>query len=132
MEGVLKTMLLSKLKTAEMVLLVVFGMIAFGGGSFIYQGATAQTRTVERVVEGTPTNETKPQAGGSVGRYTVVSAEATGFIVTDDKVNTLYFYSADPGNEPGAGLKRRGSVDLTRVGKPTISLQLTKKVQEAK
>lgn len=52
MEGVLKVMLLSKLNIGAIWLFV--GLIAFGAGLFIYQGATAQPGTLERVAEGMP------------------------------------------------------------------------------
>jgi RNA polymerase sigma factor (sigma-70 family) len=57
MEGVLKTMLLMKLKNVGVLLLVVLGMLASGGGLFMYQGATAQTKSAERVEERTPLKE---------------------------------------------------------------------------
>ncbi len=60
-------------------------------------------------------------------RYTVVHTEGTNLIVTDNKSNTLYFYTIDPEEKPGADLKMRGSVDLSQVGKATIVPTLTKK-----
>jgi hypothetical protein len=60
-------------------------------------------------------------------RYTVVHTEGTNLIVTDNKTNTLYFYTVDPEAKPGADLKLRGSADLNQVGKKTIVPTLTKK-----
>jgi hypothetical protein len=60
-------------------------------------------------------------------RYTVVHTEGTNLIVTDNKTNTLYFYTVDPEEKPGADLKLRGTGDLNQVGKATISPTLTKK-----
>src|SRR5262249_46771466 len=45
MEGVLRMMLLTKLKLGAIWL--VMGLMAFGAGLFIYQGATAQSGNVE-------------------------------------------------------------------------------------
>jgi hypothetical protein len=67
------------------------------------------------------------QAGGTTAHYTVVHTEGTNLIVTDNKANTVYFYTVDPGNEPGADLKLRGSLDLTQVGKAVLSPKLLKK-----
>jgi hypothetical protein len=52
--------------------------------------------------------------------YTVVETEGHNLIVTDNKSNTVYFYTIDKDKEIGSELKLRGSVDLTQVGKPTI------------
>jgi hypothetical protein len=60
--------------------------------------------------------------GGSAGpRYTVVETEGHNLIVTDNQANKLYFYTVDKGAEIGSDLKLRGSVDLTQVGKDTIT-----------
>ena len=53
-------------------------------------------------------------------RYTVVETEAHNLIVTDNKSNTLYFYTVDKDKEVGSELKLRGSIDLNQVGKPSI------------
>jgi hypothetical protein len=60
-------------------------------------------------------------------RYSVVHTEGTNLIVTDNKSNTLYFYTIDPEEKPGADLKLRGSVDLSQTGKTIIVPTLTKK-----
>jgi hypothetical protein len=66
--------------------------------------------------------------GTGIGpRYTVVHTEGTNLIVTDNRNNTLYFYTIDPEEKPGADLKLRGSVDLSQVGKATIAPTMTKK-----
>jgi hypothetical protein len=53
-------------------------------------------------------------------RYSVVESEAHNLIVTDNKSNTLYFYTIDKEKEVGSELKLRGSIDLNQVGKSTI------------
>jgi hypothetical protein len=58
------------------------------------------------------------QASGA--HYTVVETEGHNLIVTDNATNTLYFYTVDKGEAPGADLKLRGTVDLSQVGKPVI------------
>lgn len=52
--------------------------------------------------------------------YTVLETEGHNLIVTDNASNTLYFYTVDKGQAPGADLKLRASVDLNDVGKPVI------------
>jgi hypothetical protein len=59
-----------------------------------------------------------PAAGA---RYSVVETEAHNLIVTDNKTNTLYFYTIDKDKEVGSELKLRGTIDLNQVGKPVIS-----------
>jgi hypothetical protein len=53
--------------------------------------------------------------------YTVVMTEGHNLIVTDNKNNTVYFYTIDKDKEVGSELKLRGSIDLNQVGKPTIT-----------
>lgn len=60
-------------------------------------------------------------------RYTVVETRAVGLMVTDNRTNTLYFYSPDAGAGDGADLKLRGTIDLNGVGKDTLPLQAVKK-----
>ncbi len=60
-------------------------------------------------------------------RYSVVHTEGTNLIVTDNRSNTLYFYTIDPEEKPGADLKLRGTVDLTQTGQSIIVPKLTKK-----
>ena len=62
-------------------------------------------------------------------RYTVVFTEGTNLGVTDNKTSTLYFYTVDPGAEPGADLKLRGTVDLSQVGQHVLRPRLLKKKQ---
>jgi hypothetical protein len=40
--------------------------------------------------------------------------------VVDNSSNTVYFYTVEPGAEPGADLHLRGSLDLTQVGQPVL------------
>jgi hypothetical protein len=59
--------------------------------------------------------------GGTSGpRYTVGETEGHNLIVTDNKTNTLYFYTIDKEKEVGSELKLRGTIDLNQVGKPEI------------
>jgi hypothetical protein len=60
---------------------------------------------------------TPPAAGA---KYTVIDSDATNLIVVDNKSNTLYFYSEDPGKEVGGELHLRGSLDLNEVGKAVL------------
>ncbi len=63
------------------------------------------------------------QGGGGGGpRYTVVETQGHNLLVTDNKSNTLYYYTIDKDEKVGADLKLRGSVDLTQVGKDTIKI----------
>jgi hypothetical protein len=54
-------------------------------------------------------------------RYTVGDTEGHNLIVTDNKTNTLYFYTIDKDKEIGSELKLRGSIDLSQVGKKVIT-----------
>jgi hypothetical protein len=59
--------------------------------------------------------------GSSGGpRYSVIETEAHNLIVTDNKTNTLYFYTIDKDKEVGSELKLRGTIDLNQVGKTAI------------
>jgi hypothetical protein len=60
------------------------------------------------------------RAAGAGPAYTVVDTEATNLIVTDNRTNTLYFYTIDQGAEIGSELKLRGTIDLNQVGKPSL------------
>jgi hypothetical protein len=72
----------------------------------------------------------KEQAGAGAPRYTVVFTEGTNLCVTDNQTSKLYFYTIDPGKEPGADLKLRAYVDLTQTGKDVIKPTLTRKKKE--
>jgi hypothetical protein len=67
-----------------------------------------------------PARAEKADAPVSGPRYSVVETEGHNLIVTDNKSNTLYFYTIDKDKEIGSDLKLRGSVDLNLVGKPTL------------
>jgi hypothetical protein len=54
-------------------------------------------------------------------RYSVIETEAHNLIVTDNKNNTLYFYTIDKDKEVGSELKLRGTIDLSQVGKTAIT-----------
>ena len=60
-------------------------------------------------------------------RYSVIDTHATNLIVTDNKTNTLYFYTIEKEKEPGAELILRGSIDLNQVGSPMIRPAVGKK-----
>ena len=61
------------------------------------------------------------EAGATSGpRYSVIETAAHNLIVTDNQTNTLYFYTVDKGKPIGSELKLRGSIDLTKVGGPTL------------
>jgi hypothetical protein len=64
----------------------------------------------------------KPTSGP---RSSVVETEAHNLIVTDNKTNTLYFYTIDKDKPIGSELKLRGSIDLNKVGEPTIKPKKT-------
>src|SRR5256885_363100 len=53
-------------------------------------------------------------------RYSVIGTEGHNLIVTDNQTDTLYFYTIDKDKEIGTELKLRATMDLTKVGKPTI------------
>jgi hypothetical protein len=71
----------------------------------------------------------KQEAAAGAPRYTVVFTEGTNLGVTDNKLQTLYFYTVDPGAHPGADLKLRGTVDLRQVGQKVLHPRLLKKPQ---
>jgi hypothetical protein len=59
--------------------------------------------------------------GSTAGpRYSVIDTEGHNLIVTDNKTNTLYFYTIDRDKEIGSDLKLRGTLDLNQVGKPVL------------
>jgi hypothetical protein len=67
------------------------------------------------------TRAQQPGAPSEAGaKYTVIDSDATNLIVVDNKSNTLYFYTEDPGKEVGEELRLRGSLDLNEVGKPVL------------
>jgi hypothetical protein len=75
-----------------------------------------------------PTSSLAQKDQGAPGsRYTVVHTEGTNIIVTDNKTNTVYYYTVDPGSEPGSDLKLRGSLDLSQIGEQVIKPKLLKK-----
>jgi hypothetical protein len=62
------------------------------------------------------------EEGGSSGspRYSVIETEGHNLIVTDNRTNTLYFYTIDKDKKIGSELILRGTVDLKQVGKKVI------------
>ena len=71
----------------------------------------------------------KPNSGPA-HRYSVVSSEGTNLIVVDNQLQTLLFYTVDHGAEPGADLKLRGSLDLTKVGDQVLKPKLYRKKEK--
>src|SRR5262245_2791401 len=53
-------------------------------------------------------------------RYTVIDTEGHNLIVTDNKTDTVYFYTIDKDAKIGSELKLRGTLDLKQVGKPVL------------
>ena len=74
-----------------------------------------------------PMRGTAQGPDASPARFTVVHTEGTNIIVTDNKANTVYFYTIEPGAEAGSDLKLRATVDLTQVGKDVLKPKLFKK-----
>jgi hypothetical protein len=86
--------------------------------------AAAAAMLVAALVVSTQTLSARAERAGdspSAGpRYSVVETEAHNLIVTDNRSNTLYFYTVDKDKEVGSPLKLRGSIDLNQVGKPVV------------
>jgi hypothetical protein len=75
----------------------------------------------------TPAAAQDGKAGaGATSRYTVIDTEGVNLIVTDNQKNTLYFYTVDQEDKPGADLHLRGTIDLNQVGKDTLKPTLLK------
>jgi len=66
------------------------------------------------------------QSSNGMPRYSVVDTEGVNLVVTDHQKNTVYFYTVEPGDKPGADLHLRGTIDLTQVGKATLKPTLVK------
>lgn len=60
-------------------------------------------------------------AGGGSPRYSVIDTEGHNLIVTDNRTDTLYFYTIDKDAKIGSDLKLRGTIDLKQVGKDVIT-----------
>lgn len=97
----------------------VMGMLGLASAFTIGLGAGL-------VVDPPPRAWAQADRSAGDGRYTVIDTEATNLLVTDNHTNTLYFYTVDRDEPPGADLKLRGSVDLARVGQPVIKPSLYK------
>jgi hypothetical protein len=59
-------------------------------------------------------------------KYSVIDTEGTNLTVVDNATNTLYYYTVDPGKEPGDELHLRGSIDLNQVGKAAMHAKKAK------
>ncbi|HEV3261259.1 MAG TPA: hypothetical protein VG013_30680 [Gemmataceae bacterium] len=73
-----------------------------------------------------PAQAGRDDAPTSGPRYSVVETEAHNLIVTDNKTNTVYFYTIDKDKEVGSDLKLRGTIDLNQVGKPALKPEKVK------
>ncbi len=62
-----------------------------------------------------------PGRGETIARYAVLDSDGTNLEVVDNTTSRLYFYTVNPGQEAGADLHLRGSIDLTQVGNPIIN-----------
>ena len=87
---------------AALVLGVIAG--AFVAGSF---APPAFSRADER-------------GSGGFPHYNVVETQGHNLIVTDNRTDTVYFYSIDREKEIGTELHLRAKVDLTQVGREVI------------
>jgi hypothetical protein len=68
-----------------------------------------------------PRIEAQQGAGSAAaGKCSVIDTDGTNLIVVDNAKNTVYFYTVEPGKEPGEDLLLRGSIDLSRVGEPVL------------
>ncbi len=96
----------------------------FRNASFVVLGAAL----VLVIVFGLQAADKKRKPGGptSAPNYTVVATDGQHLIVVNNRNNTLYFYAIDPEAKIGDELKLRGSVDLTGVGKDTLTPVTTK------
>jgi hypothetical protein len=99
--------------------LVLVGVVLLGAGLVLTNRAPVQAAEQGTTVAGGP---------GMTGpaHYTVVETQGTNLLVTDNKTNTLYYYTIDKDKEIGSDLKLRASVDLTQVGKPVITITKAK------
>jgi hypothetical protein len=66
-------------------------------------------------------------AAAPTPRHTVVFTEGHNLCVADNKSDTLYFYTVDPGEEPGSDLKLRATLDMSQVGKDVLHPKLLRK-----
>jgi hypothetical protein len=82
--------------------------------------ATALVVMVVVVLCWQPALAQKEGGGSASPRYTVIDTEGHNLIVTDNRNNTLYFYTIDKDAKIGSELKLRATMDLTQVGKPVI------------
>lgn len=70
---------------------------------------------------GTAAREDEKPAGATTGpRYSVVETEGHNLLVTDNRTETLYFYTIDKDAKIGSDLKLRGKIDLKQVGKEVV------------
>lgn len=67
-----------------------------------------------------PATDRPATAAQTMPNYSVVLTEGHNLIVTDNRTDTLYFYTIDKDKEIGSQLHLRGSMDLKLVGKDEI------------
>ena len=87
---------------------LVLAVLTLGVGATVFRSQTQAQAPV-------------PAAAPGAAKYTVLETDGTNLLVVDNSANTLYFYTLDQGKEVGDDLHLRGSLDLTQVGKPTIT-----------
>jgi hypothetical protein len=89
--------------TAVAVLVIAFGAFGFRPQTVAQQPGSAAT-----------------------AKYCVIDTEGTNLTVVDNATNTLYYYTVEPGKEPGDELHLRGSIDLSQVGKVVMHAKKAK------
>jgi hypothetical protein len=67
-----------------------------------------------------PVEATNKSASGPFPRYSVVETEGYNLIVTDNRSQTVYFYTIDKDKQVGSELKLRGLIGLEKVGKRAL------------
>jgi len=68
---------------------------------------------------GRAADEAKPGGGP---RYSVIETQGHNLLVADNGANKLYYYTTDMDAPIGSPLKLRASLDLTKVGRPEITI----------
>ena len=93
------------MKTGWIGGLVLVAAVSATLGSFATRGTAAR----------------EDEKGATTGpRYSVVETEGHNLLVTDNKTETLYFYTVDKDAKIGSDLKLRGKIDLKQVGKDVV------------
>jgi hypothetical protein len=93
-------------RTLGLALAVLFGL---GAGYFLAGSGTPQA-----------VGQAAAQGGAVTPKYTVIETDILSALVVDNSTNTVYFYTVEPGAEPGSDLHLRGTLDLNGVGQPVL------------